>query len=43
MIKKLMVWIYQKVADYYFYKWIETKNPDNLDNYHKWIDKKWDA
>jgi hypothetical protein len=40
MLKNLLNWYYQKVADYFFYKWIETKNMEYLTLYEDWTDKK---
>jgi hypothetical protein len=31
---------WQRLADYYFYKWARTKNPNDLNKYHAMLDVK---
>lgn len=38
---KIYRYICQKIANYYFYKWLNTDNINYLDKYEFWIDNKW--
>jgi hypothetical protein len=34
-----MKYLYAKIRDYYFYKWLRTKNIKHLDKYYFYSDK----
>jgi hypothetical protein len=35
----MRAWLYPMIRDYYFDKWLSTKDQRFLDKYHEWADK----
>ena len=38
-MKEFLGFLYMKIANHYFYKWINTKNDKFLNMYMNWVDK----